>query len=75
MDLEFEEGAIDAIARKAIERKTGARGLRAIVEGLMMDIMFEIPSIKGAKKVIITEHVVTHNERPEIMLSGQKKTA
>ena len=51
VELEFEERAIDAIARKAIERKTGARGLRAIVEALMMDIMFDIPSIKGAKKV------------------------
>jgi ATP-dependent Clp protease ATP-binding subunit ClpX len=75
VELEFEERAIDAIARKAIERKTGARGLRAIVEALMMDIMFDIPSIKGAKKVIITESVVTSAERPEIVLSGQKKTA
>ena len=75
VELEFEERAIDAIARRAIERKTGARGLRAVVEALMMDIMFDIPSIKGAKKVIITETVVTANERPEIVLAGQKKTA
>jgi ATP-dependent Clp protease ATP-binding subunit ClpX len=75
VDLEFEGPAIDAIARKAIVRKTGARGLRAIVETLMVDIMYDIPSIKGAKKVIITENVVTNNERPEIILSGQKKTA
>jgi ATP-dependent Clp protease ATP-binding subunit ClpX len=75
VELEFEERAIDAIARKAIERKTGARGLRSIVEALMMDIMFDIPSLKGAKKVIITENVVLTNERPEIVLSGQKKTA
>ena len=75
VELEFEERAIDAIARKAIERKTGARGLRAIVEGLMMEIMFDIPSVKGAKKVIITESVVTSNEKPELVLSGQKKTA
>ena len=75
VELEFEERAIDAIATKAIERKTGARGLRAIVESLMMEIMYDIPSIKGAKKVIITENVVTANEKPEIILSGQKKTA
>jgi ATP-dependent Clp protease ATP-binding subunit ClpX len=75
VELEFEERSIDAIARKAIERKTGARGLRAIVESLMMEIMYDIPSIKGAKKVIITENVVTANEKPEIILSGQKKTA
>jgi ATP-dependent Clp protease ATP-binding subunit ClpX len=58
-----------------MDRKTGARGLRAIVESLMMDIMYDIPSLKGAKKVVITEQVVTSNEKPEIILSGQKKTA
>jgi len=75
VELEFDDLAIDAIARKAIERKTGARGLRAIVENLMMDIMFDIPSMKGAKKVIITERVVSRAEKPEVLLSGQKKTA
>ncbi len=75
VELEFDERAIDAIAHKAIERKTGARGLRAIVEALMMDVMFDIPSLKGAKKVVITERVVTSSEKPEIILSGQKKTA
>jgi ATP-dependent Clp protease ATP-binding subunit ClpX len=75
VELEFEERAIDAIARKAIERKTGARGLRAIVEGLMMEVMYDIPSMKGAKKVIISENVVTTNEKPEVILAGQKKTA
>jgi len=75
VELEFDERAIDAIAHKAIERKTGARGLRAIVEALMMDVMFDIPSLKGAKRVIITERVVTSSEKPEIILSGQKKTA
>jgi ATP-dependent Clp protease ATP-binding subunit ClpX len=75
VDLEFDDRAIDAIARKAIERKTGARGLRAIVENLMMEIMFDIPSIKGAKKVVITEQVVTNSEKPEVLLEGRKKTA
>ena len=75
VDLEFEPKAIDAIARRAIERKTGARGLRSIVEGLMMEIMFDIPSMKGAKKVTITERVVTRSERPEVRLAGQKKSA
>jgi ATP-dependent Clp protease ATP-binding subunit ClpX len=75
VELEFEQKAIDAIARKAIEIKTGARGLRAIVEGLMLDVMYDIPSTKGARKVIITERVVTKAEKPEIELAGQKKTA
>jgi ATP-dependent Clp protease ATP-binding subunit ClpX len=64
--LEFTEGAIDAIADTAIKQKTGARGLRAIVEKLMTDIMFEIPSMKGGKQVIITQDVVEKSEAPII---------
>ncbi|MDR1100295.1 MAG: ATP-dependent Clp protease ATP-binding subunit ClpX [Treponema sp.] len=64
--LEFTEGAINAIADMAIRRKTGARGLRAIVERLMTDIMFEIPSMEGDKQVIITQDVVEKSESPEI---------
>jgi ATP-dependent Clp protease ATP-binding subunit ClpX len=64
--LEFTEGAIDAIADTAIKQKTGARGLRAIVEKLMTDIMFEIPSIKGQKEVLITQEVVERADIPEI---------
>ncbi|MCL1837556.1 MAG: ATP-dependent Clp protease ATP-binding subunit ClpX [Treponema sp.] len=68
VQLEFTEGAIDAIADTAIKQKTGARGLRAIVEKLMTDIMFEIPSIKGGKQVIITQDVVERTEAPIIQL-------
>jgi ATP-dependent Clp protease ATP-binding subunit ClpX len=64
--LEFTEGAINAIADTAIKQKTGARGLRAIVEKLMTDIMFEIPSMEGGKQVIITQDVVEKSEPPEI---------
>ena len=64
--LEFTEGAIDAIADMAIKQKTGARGLRAIVEKLMTDIMFEIPSMKGSKQVVITQEVVERSEAPLI---------
>jgi ATP-dependent Clp protease ATP-binding subunit ClpX len=64
--LEFTEDAIDAIADTAIKQKTGARGLRAIVEKLMTDIMFEIPSIKGHKQVIITRDTVIESVPPEI---------
>jgi len=64
--LEFTEEAIDAIADTAIKQKTGARGLRAIVEKLMIDIMFEIPSMKGSKQVIITEDVVKNSHTPVI---------
>ncbi|MDR3144901.1 MAG: ATP-dependent Clp protease ATP-binding subunit ClpX [Treponema sp.] len=64
--LEFTEGAINAIADTAIKQKTGARGLRAIVERLMTDIMFEIPSMKGGKRVVITQEVVEKSQPPEI---------
>ena len=65
--LEFTEGAIDAIADTAIKQKTGARGLRAIMEKLMTDIMFDIPSLKGNKRVIITGDTVIKSEPPEIL--------
>ncbi|QQO07514.1 ATP-dependent Clp protease ATP-binding subunit ClpX [Breznakiella homolactica] len=64
--LEFTDGAINAIADTAIKQKTGARGLRAIVERLMTDIMFEIPSMEGQKRVVITKEVVEKSEPPEI---------
>jgi ATP-dependent Clp protease ATP-binding subunit ClpX len=64
--LEFTEKAIDSIADKAIKQKTGARGLRAIVEKLMTDIMFDIPSIEGYKHIIITQDTVEKSEPPQI---------
>jgi ATP-dependent Clp protease ATP-binding subunit ClpX len=65
--LEFTDEAINAIADTAIKQKTGARGLRAIVERLMTDIMFEIPSMEGSKRVIITQDTVIKSEPPEIV--------
>ena len=70
--LEFTEGAIDAIADTAIKQKTGARGLRAIVEKLMTDIMFELPSMEGEKQVVITQDTVVRSEPPEIQLLQRK---
>ena len=65
--LEFESGALDAIAEKAIERKTGARGLRSIIEEVMMDVMFEVPSMENVTKVVITEEAVRGTEEPLIL--------
>ena len=70
--LEFTEKAIDSIADKAIKQKTGARGLRAIVEKLMTDIMFDIPSIVGDKEVVITHDTVEKSEPPQIVYLQQK---
>lgn len=63
VELTFEKEAIDEIAAEAIRQKTGARGLRTIVEKMLMDIMFEVPDIKGKKKVTITKDVVLQNEK------------
>ena len=74
-ELVFEEAAIEAIAKKAVERKTGARGLRSILESVMTDIMYDIPSIKGKKKIVITKQVITRSKKPEINVENNKKTA
>lgn len=66
VELEFTDEALQAIAKKAIERKTGARGLRAIIEESMIDIMYDIPSHDRAAKVIVTEDVINQEAQPEI---------
>jgi endopeptidase Clp ATP-binding regulatory subunit (clpX) len=73
VELVFEEAAIDAISDLAIKQNTGARGLRAIVEKLMLDIMFEIPSIEGNKRVVITKEVVEKSQKPEIERQDQNR--
>ncbi len=63
VDLEFETNAIEEIADEAIRQKTGARGLRTIVEKMLMDIMFEVPNIEGKKKVVITKQIVQGKQK------------
>lgn len=65
--LRFTEGALTAIAREALARKTGARGLRAIMENIMLDIMYDIPSQPNIKEVLISEEVVARNAQPIVM--------
>ncbi|MDE0332741.1 MAG: ATP-dependent Clp protease ATP-binding subunit ClpX [Nitrospinae bacterium] len=62
--LQFTEGALVAIAEKALERNTGARGLRSIIEDLMLDTMYELPGMVGVKEIIIDENVVARKESP-----------
>ena len=64
VELEFDQDALEAIATKAIERKTGARGLRSIIEEVMMDVMFEIPSQEDVTKVRITKEAVDGTAAP-----------
>jgi ATP-dependent Clp protease ATP-binding subunit ClpX len=68
VELEFEEGALTEIAKKAIERKTGARGLRSIIEGIMLDVMFDLPSRDDIQKCIITKETVIDNSLPKLVL-------
>ena len=73
VELEFENDAIGLIVDKAIERKTGARGLRSIIEEIMRDIMFEIPSNPKIEKCIITKETVENKEPPKIILNNNKE--
>ena len=64
VELEFDDEALQEIANKAIERKTGARGLRSIMEETMLDVMFEVPSQENVKLVRITKEAVDGTEKP-----------
>ena len=75
VDLEFEEDALRAIAKKAIERNTGARGLRSIVENVMMESMYEVPSREDVKKVIVTKEAVSEGAQPTLVLKDQEESA
>ena len=72
MELEFAEEAIREIAKEAIHRTTGARGLRAILEELMQNVMFEVPSDATIKKVIITKEAVLKQKEPILVRNAVK---
>jgi ATP-dependent Clp protease ATP-binding subunit ClpX len=72
--LKFTEGALSAIAREALKRKSGARGLRAILENTMLDVMYEIPSQPAIKEVLISEEVVTKREQPIVLYQKAAET-
>jgi len=73
--LKFTDGALSAIAKKAMKRKSGARGLRSILEEIMLDVMYEIPSQKRIKDCLITEDTVSKNEKPILLFEKQAETA
>ena len=72
VDLEFTDGALRAIAQRSIKLKTGARGLRSIVEKIMLDIMYDIPSDKNVEKVIVGEDCVTKNASPNVIRKAKE---
>jgi len=69
VQLDFDEEAIKAIAHEAIRRKTGARGLRAVVEQHMLDVMYEIPGAKNIKGCKVTKETITEGQRPVLVYS------
>jgi ATP-dependent Clp protease ATP-binding subunit ClpX len=73
--LKFTDGALSAIAKRAIQRKTGARGLRSILEEIMLDVMYEIPSQKGIKECLITEDTILKKEKPILVYEKQAESA
>lgn len=75
VQLRFADGALRSVARQAIERKTGARGLRAILEKVMLDTMFDIPSEPDIKEVIVSEDTIEKGESPLVVYHNQKESA
>ncbi|MDO8494677.1 MAG: ATP-dependent Clp protease ATP-binding subunit ClpX [Deltaproteobacteria bacterium] len=73
--LQFAKGSLEAIAKEAIRRKSGARGLRAILEGVMLDVMYDIPSADGIREVIINEDVILKTAKPVLIYEKKAKTA
>jgi len=72
-DLEFREDALSAVATRAMERKTGARGLRSILEHVLLDIMYDLPSIDNLEKVVIDESVIKNDGEPIYIYEGSEK--
>ena len=75
VELEIRPSALSAIARKALARKTGARGLRSIMEAALIDTMFELPMLEGVAQVVIDEHIIDDNAKPLLVYREQAKAS
>ena len=75
VDLEIRPGALKAIALKAIRRKTGARGLRSILEQALLDVMYELPAMKGVSKVIVDDNTIDGDGKPLLIYEDTPKVA
>ena len=73
--LTFTEGALRGIAREAMKKKTGARGLRSIMEKVMLDIMYEIPTLSNVKECVVNEDVIISHERPIMIYEEEAEIA
>jgi ATP-dependent Clp protease ATP-binding subunit ClpX len=75
VELEIRPAALQAVARKAIRRKTGARGLRSILEQALLDVMYDLPAMKGVSKVIIDDNVIDGDGKPLLIYEDAPKVA
>ena len=73
--LKFTDGALHAIARAAMKNKAGARGLRAILESAMLDIMYDVPSRRNVQEIVISEDVIDKNEPPLVVMAKEAESA
>ena len=72
-EVDFRDKALDAIAKKALERKTGARGLRSIMEATLLDIMYQLPSMENVSKVVIDEGVIEGDNDPILIYENAEQ--
>jgi ATP-dependent Clp protease ATP-binding subunit ClpX len=75
VELEIRSAALHAIARKAIARRTGARGLRSILEAALLDIMYDLPQLEGVEKVVIDEGTIADGAQPLLIYADQPKVS
>ena len=73
VELEFSEDALRAIAQKAIARKTGARGLRSIMESILLESMFELPSLEGVEEIVINSEVIEGRSKPLYIYADRRE--
>ena len=74
-EVEFREDALGCVARKAMERKTGARGLRSILEHVLLDTMYDLPSMDDVAKVVVDESVIEGESAPLLIYDGDRQRA
>jgi ATP-dependent Clp protease ATP-binding subunit ClpX len=74
-EIEFRDDALRAIAKKAMERKTGARGLRTIMEQILLDTMYDLPSMEGVSKVVIDGNVIDGEAKPYMIFDAPEAIA
>jgi ATP-dependent Clp protease ATP-binding subunit ClpX len=75
VELEIRPGALQAVAKKALERKTGARGLRSILESVLLDTMYELPGMENVSKVVVDENMISGDNKPLLIYSDQPKVS